>query len=92
MKSRLVLKGAGSVILSLSLLSGCSAEEETDNEGAVLTEEDLNNWAEEQGFYTEEDLNTWAEEQGFYTLDDLDQWAEERGIVSGNDEESNQTE
>lgn len=74
-------KGTGIAVLSLGILAGCS-DAETD-EGAndeFFNEEELNLWAEENGYVNEDELNTWAEEEGYVNEEDLNTWAEENGL------------
>ncbi|WP_088005641.1 hypothetical protein [Indiicoccus explosivorum] len=88
MKIRTALKGTGAAVLSLGVLAGCAGDDGPEGEYLMqedleeyYTEEDLQIWAEDQGYIAEEDLDEWVEEEGLISADDLDQWATENGIL-----------
>lgn len=76
-----IAKGTGIALLSLGVLAGCSeAGTEVGTNEEFFNEEELNTWAEENGFVREDDLNTWAEEEGYVNEEDLNTWGEENGL------------
>ena len=77
-----------SVIFSLSLMSGCDVLEQLmgsngsngGNNGS-MTQEQLEQWATENGYIKNPNYQQWAEQNGYVQNPDYEQWAEQNGYV-----------